>query len=381
MASGMGIGVMCRIDQQAFWQTVAGLEVLTFPMKAKAKSIAAEIRGSCQAALLWEAGPVAEAAHRASVPRRLGPPDRTLKKYLTQPLACAELALDHRVRHYLSAVEEMGIQTANAEFFAPAGLGAEPAPGSVLVCPDSDYGPSHEWLLDRWLEISNNLTDEGCRVTVAGLGGGRGFGQSLARHLGERARFWDASVLSDSLPELAAHALVIAADGSLPHLAAHTGATCVTLFGPNDPVWKRPLGRRHSIVRHPVECAPCLLAKCAMDGRCQHALEVARVWQAVKANLQSSIFNIQYQAGSPFPKQARAEDHEQTPENTGERLIAEAPHQVASKPSGDRRGKTHCGDDLPIDEVVRAGIVESGGQRRDNDDRHGGGHSLFVLQP
>ena len=40
--------------------------------------------------------------------------------------------------------------------------------------------------------------------------------------------------------------------------------TDVTLFGPNDPAWKRPLGKRHAVVRRHVECAPCLAARCAM---------------------------------------------------------------------------------------------------------------------
>jgi ADP-heptose:LPS heptosyltransferase len=82
------------------------------------------------------------------------------------------------------------------------------------------------------------------------------------------------------------HGLVVAADGSLPHLAAHVGSTCVTLFGPNDPAWKRPLGKRHAVVRRHVECAPCLLAKCPMDLRCQKELEAERVWIALRGKLE-----------------------------------------------------------------------------------------------
>jgi ADP-heptose:LPS heptosyltransferase len=84
---------------------------------------------------------------------------------------------------------------------------------------------------------------------------------------------------------LAGYRLVIAADGSLPHLAAHAGATCVTLFGPNDPVWKRPLGRRHTVVCRHVECTPCLLGKCPLDMRCQRELATDRVWAAVRKQL------------------------------------------------------------------------------------------------
>jgi ADP-heptose:LPS heptosyltransferase len=285
MASGLGIGVICREEQQEFWQTLAGVEVLAFPAKAKAKAVAAEIRGAWQAAVVWEPGWAAEAVSLAEVPRRLGPMDRKLKKGLTHPLGFSEQPLEHRVRFYLSAVGEMGVNTLNPEFFAPASIGIEAVAGTVLISPDSDFGPSHEWAPDRWRRIANNLIESGRRVTVAGVDGGRGLGQTLANELDGGVEFFHASPLAGALPLLAVHGLVIAADGSLPHLAAHVGATCVTLFGPNDPAWKRPLGRRHAVVRRHVECAPCLRGTCPLDGRCQRELETDRVWAAVRDKL------------------------------------------------------------------------------------------------
>jgi len=279
-ATGWGIGVLCREDQREFWQSAGDLEVLTFPMKTKAKVVALKI-GAWQAALVWEPGIAADAVKIASVPRRLGPDHRHLKKHLTQPLKIAERPLEHRVRFYLSAVEQMGMHTLNPEFFMPVDWGIEKVGNSVLVCPDSDFGPSHEWLPDRWLEIAKRLLESNCRVTVGGLDGDRGLGQSLAHELGAAAEFWQIPALAESLPLLATYPLVVAADGSLPHLAAQTGATCITLFGPNDPLWKRPLGKRHAVVRQPVECAPCLLAKCPLDARCQRELMTEQVWQAL----------------------------------------------------------------------------------------------------
>jgi ADP-heptose:LPS heptosyltransferase len=49
------------------------------------------------------------------------------------------------------------------------------------------------------------------------------------------------------------------------------------LFGPGEPEWMRPMGKRHVIVRRKVECSPCHAPKCRMDLRCQHELEVAEV--------------------------------------------------------------------------------------------------------
>jgi ADP-heptose:LPS heptosyltransferase len=143
------------------------------------------------------------------------------------------------------------------------------------------------WPLERWLEIGTRLLDAGRRVTVAGVDLKRGgMAETLARELGAGVEFFHAAPLSGTLPLLAVHSLVVAADGSLPHLAAHAGATCVTLFGPNDPQWKRPLGKRHAVVKRHVECAPCLLEKCPLDMRCQRELEVDRVWAAVSDKLE-----------------------------------------------------------------------------------------------
>ena len=288
VASGLVTGVLCPAAQREFWETVENLVVIDFPMKAKPRAVAAVIAGNWEASLAWETGMAAEAFKLAAIPRRLGASEPKLAKLLTHPLGFAEGPLEHRVRHYLAAVEEMGVETGRAEFFAPAALGIEPVRGAVLLCPDSDFGPSHEWPIERWVEIGRKLMESGRRITVASMEATRGHGRFLAQNLGDGVEFFHASPLAGALPLLAVHGLVIAADGSLPHLAAHAGATCVTLFGPNDPAWKRPLGRRHAVVRRHVECAPCLLAKCPLDMRCQNELETERVWQVVMEKLDLS---------------------------------------------------------------------------------------------
>jgi len=284
-ASGLSVGVICREEKQDFWHTLPDVEVIGYSQKTKAKQLIAQIGADWQASLVWEPGMVADAVVLARVPRRLGPDDRKLNKRLTHPLGFSTGPLEHRVRFYLSAVEEMGVHTTKPEFFAPTSVGIAAANGTVLLSPDSDFGQSHEWSLEGWLEIAGNLIEKNCRVTVAGIDGERRLGETLAAKLGDAAKFFHATPLAGALPKLAEYSLCIAADGSLPHLAAHVGATCLTLFGPNDPAWKRPLGRRHAMVRRHVECAPCLLAKCPLDRRCQNELTPARVWSAVLEKL------------------------------------------------------------------------------------------------
>jgi len=280
LATGLKTGVICHPLQRPLWETVGGAEVIDLP--GKTREAVGAIRGGWQAAILWEAGRTADVVAKAAIPRRLGPaPDKKLRKRLTHPLPSAPGPLEHRVRYYLTAVEEMGIATDRPEFFAPAELSCDTIPKTVILSPESDFGPSHEWPLDRWLEIGRAMVDDEMRITVAATRDGRAAGK-LASGLGQGVEFLDASDPGGILPWLAIHSLAVAADGSLPHLAAHAGVTCVTLFGPNDPQWKRPLGKRHVVLRRHVECAPCLLPKCPLDLRCQHELETAQVLKTMR---------------------------------------------------------------------------------------------------
>ena len=288
IASGLKMGVLCPADHREFWETLPGITVIECP--AKARALAPQIAGKWQASLVWELGLAADAMELAKIPRRLGPVAARLKKRITHALDAKVGPLEHRVRFFLSAVAEMGVETGKAEFFLPAELGIDPVRNAVLLSPESDFGPSHEWSLDGWLEIGRRLIEGGARVTVAGVDGKKtGVADTLVRELGEGVEFFRASPLGGALPVFAVHGLVVAADGSLSHLAAHAGATCVTLFGPNDPQWKRPLGKRHAVVRRHVECAPCLMGKCPLDSRCQRELDVERVWAAVDAKWNRAV--------------------------------------------------------------------------------------------
>lgn len=279
--SGLAGGIVCTEEQSVFWKTVSELPQFTHSRKTSAGALAGKFGGGWEGSVVWEEGLAAKAFSKARIPKRLGPDGRKLAKLLTHPLDVAERPTEHRVRLYLETCLRMGVAVDRPEYYVAAPLGIPAAPGTVLLCPGSDYGPSHEWPLDRWQELAEALIEKGKRVTVAGVIGGRERGKILAGRLGDDAEFFHAAPLAAVLPLLAVHQLVISADGSLPHLAAHAGSTCVTLFGPNDATWKRPLGKRHVVVKRHVECAPCLSHKCMMDGRCQGELEVAKVLAAI----------------------------------------------------------------------------------------------------
>jgi heptosyltransferase-2 len=284
LGAGVAVSLLCPEEQELFWKTIRGLRVIPYAPKTSAKALVPRLVKRFEAAILWEAGVGAEASMRAEIRRRTGPSvDKALGKFLTDPMPTPEPGpVEHRVRHYLALVEAFGVDTRVPAYFEPADLGIRPEPGTVLLVPDSDFGRNHEWPLDRWESVARELLERGCHLTVAGMPDTSGLAAKLAFPLGEDAPKVDLPRPGEWLPLLAAHERVIAADGSLPHLAAYAGATCVVLFGPNEPAWKRPMGKRHIVVRRHVECSPCLASECAMDLRCQTELNLQQVLAAIR---------------------------------------------------------------------------------------------------
>jgi heptosyltransferase I len=87
---------------------------------------------------------------------------------------------------------------------------------------------------------------------------------------------------------LAAARIVICNDSGPMHIAAALDRPLVAVFGPTNPVRTGPYGRMTSVMRPPVDCAPCYLkklAQCPYHLRCMKDLSVDRVLAAVEAAL------------------------------------------------------------------------------------------------
>lgn len=275
-ASGLGIGVLCQPHQKAFWQTLPELVVRS----------PEDLNDDWQVALLWETGELAKAVRKAGIHKRIGPAQGSkgkLAKHLTETLNEQAHPTQHRVQFYLTAVNEMGVPTAKPEFFAPAQDLDPTAANSILLAPDSDFGSSCEWPLEKWRALCESLLEGSSPPSLTCIQNGGTLAAALVSEFEGRIAPQPMDFKQPELGVFARHPLVLGADGSLPHLAAHLGATCITLFGPNDPQWKRPLGKRHRVLHRHVECAPCLMASCPLDLRCQTELEVDEVRKAVHA--------------------------------------------------------------------------------------------------
>ncbi len=72
--------------------------------------------------------------------------------------------------------------------------------------------------------------------------------------------------------------LLVSNDMGLAHIAPAVGTKTAVIFGPTNPVTTRPFSQNAVVVRHNVECSPCMLRDCPIDHRCMTRISVNEVF-------------------------------------------------------------------------------------------------------
>jgi len=269
------LSVLCSEDQAALWNTLPELGTITFAPTSRPAAIVTAIKddgSEFAVALAWEPGKAAEAMKSSAIRKKFGPASPAMGRgFEPIPVTRNPGPIQHRVQDFLLLAKALGARPFDTSYFAPVNLGLEAVGPSIVLVPDSDFGSASQWREASWSAVGGKLIERHrLRPTIVGPGPAA---DSLAAELGDNATLEQPATLSERIALLARHKLVIACDSTSAHLAAHVGATCVVLFGPNDPIWRRPLGKRHIPIHRHVECSPCHLPECPLDHRCMKAID------------------------------------------------------------------------------------------------------------
>jgi len=265
-------------------------------------------RTGYDAALLFQnAFEAALLAFGAGIPRRIGYATDGRSLLLTDPVAVPDRQKSvHQVQYYWNVLKPFGLDgeptqpalvlSAEEEQAMAARLeqsGIWRTDVTIGINPGSTYGGAKRWLPDRFAETANRLSrkleeESGQRaaVVIVGAKGEEGLGREIAARLtGRSVVLSGATTIRELMAAIKRCALLLTNDTGPMHVASAFQVPIVAVFGPTDWRTTSPAGTAHTIVRQPVDCAPCLLRECPIDHRCMTGVSVDRVYHAAVEQL------------------------------------------------------------------------------------------------
>lgn len=155
--------------------------------------------------------------------------------------------------------------------------------GAVGLAPAAVWGESKRWPAAQFGALARRIRERGLEaVTVIGPGE-EALGRKVSDAAGGELPVVGAETDVAGLAGILARLLVLVGNDSGPmHVAAAVGTPAVALFGPTNPNRTGPIGDRHVVLQHPIDCAPCGHRRCPLGhSACLHDLPVDTVEDAL----------------------------------------------------------------------------------------------------
>jgi heptosyltransferase-2 len=150
----------------------------------------------------------------------------------------------------------------------------------IGLSPGALFGDAKRWPADRFARIGDWAAEKwGARVLVLGSGNETDICEVLSGSMAHRSyNLCGRTSLGEAIGLISRCNFFVTNDSGLMHVAASLGVPTVAIFGSTDPIATGPRGPKTRIVKHEIECAPCLKPECPTDFRCMLSIEPEEVW-------------------------------------------------------------------------------------------------------
>jgi heptosyltransferase II len=153
--------------------------------------------------------------------------------------------------------------------------------GRVIgVSPGAAYGTAKRWLPERFAEAAGALAAaRGASIALFGSKSERALCEEIAQRLTgcQVTNYAGETTLAQFIDLAAGCELFLTNDSGSMHITSALGVPTVAIFGATDDMATGPAGSNARVVRHPVDCSPCLLRECPIDHRCMTGVSADRV--------------------------------------------------------------------------------------------------------
>jgi heptosyltransferase-2 len=200
----------------------------------------------------------------------------------------------HQVEYYLSLLRAIGcdakikdpelfVSSRQEEKVRPmlSGNGIGQKDFLLGLSPGATFGPAKRWPPERFANIGDMAVDRwGAKVMIFGSREEKEICAKVS--IGMRHPSIDLcgrTELEELMALIKRCDLFISNDSGLMHMASSLKVPLVAIFGSTDPVATGPRGPKARVIRHQVDCAPCMKPECPKDFRCMLNIKPEDVWE------------------------------------------------------------------------------------------------------
>jgi heptosyltransferase-2 len=177
-------------------------------------------------------------------------------------------------------------RSAGAELLASHGVNRDHP--IVALCPGSINSRAKRWPAERFAVLADSLIKAGVQVVLIGSAGELKVSKEVVAQMHYQPIVLTGSTtLSEAVEILDTADLLITNDTGPAHIAAALGRPTLVIFGPTNPVTTQPFSSNAEVVRHPPDCAPCMLRDCPIDHRCMTAITPEELFSRAQVILAS----------------------------------------------------------------------------------------------
>ena len=257
------------------------------------------------AVLFQNAFEAAAIAFMARVPARIGYDTERRSFLLTHPIASPAWKNErHEVYFYLNIITELGRAlngTAQPELNEPEFAlhvsddrkrgarellqrhGLDTAKPLILLCPGSVNSRAKRWPAERYAALADQFTETGATVALIGSSGELEVSARVCAQARHRpVMLTGETSVAEVTAVIAIADLLVTNDTGPAHIGPAVGTPTLVIFGPTNPVTTRPFGPLGVVIRHPPDCAPCMLRDCPIDHRCMTAITPGEVFERAR---------------------------------------------------------------------------------------------------
>jgi heptosyltransferase-2 len=164
--------------------------------------------------------------------------------------------------------------------------GADLTKPIALLCPGSINSRAKRWPAERYAALADRLAQAGMTVALIGSPGELPVSEEVAAHAeSSPLTLTGKTTVAEAVALISIADALITNDTGPAHIGAALKTRTIVIFGPTNPLTTYPMSPKAEIIRHPPDCAPCMLRDCPIDHRCMTAIAPEEVFDYTIAHI------------------------------------------------------------------------------------------------